>query len=298
MKTSLLPSQWPHSANIVALTAMALSTAACAGPRVGDVVGYPSSSTATVQARVVSSSPVVAQVAVPRQVCYDELRAEPARSSGAGAVMGAIAGGAMGNAVGKGSGRVITTGLGVILGAALGDHIETSGRPAEGTRTVQRCEQQSTYQNQVVAYNVVYEYGGQRYSTQTQREPGATIPITVTVNPRDRDDDDYRGSSYGQPYVSSYSYYQPAQPVVVAPAPVRYVVRQAPVVPVVYSPPLIIRDHDRGGHHGRRHDRDDDERCEERGDGRGDARGGIRYPHQQEWNGGIDPRAAIRGRWN
>ena len=35
----------------------------------------------------------------------------------------------MGNAVGKGSGRVITTGLGVILGAALGDHIETSGRP-------------------------------------------------------------------------------------------------------------------------------------------------------------------------
>ena len=132
---------------------------------------------------------------------------------------------------------------------------------------MQRCEQQSTYQNQVVAYNVVYEYGGQRYSTQTQREPGATIPISVTVNPRDRDDDDYRGPSYGQPYTSSYSYYQPAQPVVVAPRPFAMWCAR-PVVPVVYSPPVIIRDHDRGGR-GRHHGRDDDDRCEERGDGRG-----------------------------
>ena len=81
-----------RTASVLALGSLTLVTAACAGPRVGEVIGNPSSSTATIQARVVSATPVVAQVAVPRQVCYDELRQEPARSSGAGAIMGAIAG--------------------------------------------------------------------------------------------------------------------------------------------------------------------------------------------------------------
>ncbi|HET8871565.1 MAG TPA: glycine zipper 2TM domain-containing protein [Aquabacterium sp.] len=251
---------------LLAIAAMALSTAACAGPRVGEVIGTPSSSTMTIQARVVSSTPVVAQVAVPRQVCYDELRQEPARSSGAGAVMGAIAGGAMGNAVGKGSGRVLTTGLGVILGAAMGDHIENDGR-APVTRSYRRCEQQTAYQNQVVAYNVVYEYGGQRYSTQMQREPGATIPVTVTVNPGDQ----------GSGYYEAPAYYQP-QPVIVAPAPVRYIVRPAPVTQVVYQP--VVRGWDR------HHDRDDDH-CDERDE--------RRWPHQG-WR--DDGRAVFTGRWN
>ncbi|MDE2595107.1 MAG: glycine zipper 2TM domain-containing protein [Burkholderiales bacterium] len=270
----------PHPANILAISALALTTAACAGPRVGEVIGNPSSSRMTIQARVVSSSPVVAQVAVPRQVCYDELRQEPARSSGAGAIMGAIAGGAMGNAVGKGSGRAVTTGLGVILGAAMGDRIESDGRPGV-TRSVQRCEQQNTYQNQVVAYNVVYEYGGQRYSTQMQREPGATIPVTVTVNPGDQGS--YNGYSQ-QPY----SYYQPAQPVIVAPAVTRYVVQPAPVAQVVYNPGVVVRGWDRGDRWGHRgYDRDDrDERCEERDE-------------RREHHGYRDDgRATFVGRWN
>lgn len=251
-----------RTASVLALGSLTLVTAACAGPRVGEVIGNPSSSTMTIQARVVSATPVVAQVAVPRQVCYDELRQEPARSSGAGAIMGAIAGGAMGNAVGKGTGRAVTTGLGVILGAAMGDRIESDGRPGV-MRTAQRCEQQNTYQNQVVSYNVVYEYGGQRYSTQMQREPGATIPVTVTVNPGEH-------SRYYNDAPQSYSYYQPSQPVVT-----RYVVQPvAPVTQVVYRPGVIVGGWDRGdrweaprhGHHRDRDDRWDDHDDDRRGD--------------------------------
>lgn len=249
-----------RTASVLALGSLTLVTAACAGPRVGEVIGNPSSSTMTIQARVVSATPVVAQVAVPRQVCYDELRQEPARSSGAGAVMGAIAGGAMGNAVGKGTGRAVATGLGVILGAAMGDRIEGEGRPGV-MRTAQRCEQQNTYQNQVVSYNVVYEYGGQRYSTQMQREPGATIPVTVTVNPGEP-------SRYYNDAPQPYSYYQPSQPVVT-----RYVVQPvAPVTQVVYRPGVIVGDWDRhdshrhGHHHRDRDDRWDDHDNDRRGD--------------------------------
>lgn len=167
---------------LVTAGALAMATAACAGPRVGEIVGTPSSVTNTVRAKVVSATPVIGQVSVPRQVCYDETRQEAPRSSGAGALMGAIAGGAMGNAVGKGAGNALATGLGIIGGAVIGDHVENDGRPGTA-RLVRRCEQQPSYENRVVAYNVVYEFAGQRYNTQMASEPGPTIPLQVTLTP-------------------------------------------------------------------------------------------------------------------
>lgn len=162
-----------------------LPAASWAGPRVGEILGRPSNVSTTVQARVVSATPVIGQVAVPRKVCFDEMRQEPPRSSGAGALLGAIAGGAVGNAVGKGGGRALATGLGIFGGAILGDHVQNDGRQGT-TRTVRRCEQQSSYENRVVAYNVVYEYAGQRYTTQMQEEPGRTIPLEVSLQPGQR----------------------------------------------------------------------------------------------------------------
>jgi uncharacterized protein YcfJ len=188
----------------------ALSTASVwAGPAVGSYVGKPSSSVATVNARVISSTPVVAQVAVPTQACYDELQATPPRSSGAGAIIGAIAGAALGNAVGKGAGNAIATGVGLMGGAVLGNHIETDGRPG-GTQTVRRCSQQTAYQNQVVAYDVVYELHGQRYATQMGSEPGRTIPVQLTVTP-----------AVAAPVQQAPVWMQ--QPVVAAPSPVTVV---------------------------------------------------------------------------
>ena len=50
------------------------------------------------QARVLSATPIVQQVAIPRQVCTNETVYTGQRTTGGGAVLGAIAGGAAGNA--------------------------------------------------------------------------------------------------------------------------------------------------------------------------------------------------------
>lgn len=82
------------------------------------------------QGRVLSSTPITQQVAVPQQVCSDQPVAVAPRSTGAGAVVGAIAGGLLGNVVGGGSGRAAATGAGLIGGAMLGNQVEASG-PAQ-----------------------------------------------------------------------------------------------------------------------------------------------------------------------
>ncbi len=129
------------------------------------------------QGRVLSATPIVQQVAYPRQVCTNETVYTGQNTTGGGAVLGAIAGGAAGNAIGKGSGRAAATALGVIGGAVLGNHIEGQGRP--GYETVQRCGTETTYENRTVGYNVVYEYAGRQYTTQTATDPGRYIPVQV-----------------------------------------------------------------------------------------------------------------------
>lgn len=171
--------RWAPAALAVVVS---LPGAAWAGARGSSTLGVPSDSTTTVQARVVSSTPVVARVAVPVESCYDEVRTEAPRSSGVGAILGAIAGAAVGNAIGHGSGQAIATGVGLVGGAALGNHVETDGRTGH-RRTVTRCEQQSSYENQIMAYDVVYEVNGQHYSTQLPEKPGRTLPVEVTVSP-------------------------------------------------------------------------------------------------------------------
>lgn len=129
------------------------------------------------QARVISSTPIVQQVAVPQQVCQDETVYTGPRTSGGGAVLGAIAGGAAGNTIGGGSGRAAATAIGVIGGALLGNQIEGQGRPAY--QDVQRCSTETFYENRTVGYTVVYEYAGRQYTTRTERDPGGWIPISV-----------------------------------------------------------------------------------------------------------------------
>lgn len=129
-------------------------------------------------ARVISSTPIIQQVAVPRQVCSNQQVVVPSQKSGAGAAMGAIAGGAMGNAIGDGSGRAVATILGVIGGAILGDKIE--GAPAPQTQNVQQCSTQNFFENRTVAYNVVYEFGGKQYSVQMPNDPGPTLRLQIT----------------------------------------------------------------------------------------------------------------------
>jgi uncharacterized protein YcfJ len=127
--------------------------------------------------RVISSTPVTQQVAVPRQVCNNQPMVVQQPNSGAGAVLGALAGGLLGNQIGHGGGRAAATVIGAIGGAGVGNSIEGSGSYAQN---VQQCTTQTFYENRTVAYNVTYEYAGREHTVQLPYDPGATIRLELT----------------------------------------------------------------------------------------------------------------------
>lgn len=128
--------------------------------------------------RVISATPLITQISVPRQVCTTETVAVQQQKSGAGALIGAIAGGAMGNAIGGGSGKAAATMIGLMGGAILGDQIE--GAPQSQFQNVQRCSVQNYIENRTVAYNVVYEFSGKQYSVQMPNDPGPTLHLQIS----------------------------------------------------------------------------------------------------------------------
>ena len=67
--------------------------------------------------------------------------------------------------------------MGAVSGAMLGDRLET-GTPE--VRNVQNCSTQTTYENRVTAYNVVYEYMGKRHTVQMPQDPGPTVRVQIT----------------------------------------------------------------------------------------------------------------------
>jgi uncharacterized protein YcfJ len=160
------------------------------------------------QGRVISSTPVVQQVTVPRQVCNNQQVVTQGQKSGAGAAIGAIAGGAMGNAIGNGSGRAAATMLGLFGGAILGNNIEGGGQPQ--VQNVQQCHTQTFYENRTVAYNVVYEYGGRQYNVQMPNDPGPTIQLQVTPVGSQQQAPVNQPQTYAPPAYSPQTYVQPA----------------------------------------------------------------------------------------
>jgi uncharacterized protein YcfJ len=178
----------------------ALSGAALATPY-GDV------------ARVVSSEPIYRQVSTPRQECrteqvtaYEQRQVvrpvetvEQKPAIGAGTVLGAIVGGVIGHQFGHSSGgRDRGTAAGAIVGGLVGNSVDrdngagtyqtvtndvvtTHGQPV--TRDVQRCTTVSDVRDEVVGYNVRYEYAGREFTTQMPYDPGAEMPVNVDVRP-------------------------------------------------------------------------------------------------------------------
>lgn len=181
--------------------------------------------------RVLSSTPVMQQVGIPRQVCSTEQVEVQPHSSGGGAMLGALAGGALGNALGSGHGRAAATVVGAIGGAILGDRVE--GEPPSYLQNVQRCSSQTFFESRVVAYNVVYEFAGKQHSVQMPHDPGSTIQLQVSPVGS--------AAQNAQPPVSYQYQSAPVQPVVVQPA----VVVTQPAYPIYYpgpyySPPVAI----------------------------------------------------------
>jgi len=130
-----------------------------------------------VLARVISSTPVVQQVAVPRQVCNNQTVVTQAPRSGAGALLGAVAGGAAGNAIGNGAGRAAATVIGLVGGAMVGDRIEGSNGQLQN---VQQCGTQTFYENRPTHFNVVYEYQSSQYNAQMAYDPGPYVRLQMT----------------------------------------------------------------------------------------------------------------------
>ncbi|MCW5652986.1 hypothetical protein [Hydrogenophaga sp.] len=218
------------------------------------------------QGRVISSTPVIQQVAVPREVCGDQQVTYPGQKSGAGALIGGIAGGAMGNAVGNGSGRAAATAIGIIGGAILGNRIEGPSQPY--TETYRQCGTQTFYENRTVAYDVVYEYAGRQYRVQMPQDPGRFVRLNVT--PVDAMPPPPPATTYPS-YQPQVQYVEPTTRVVIGTQfyPSYPVYRAAPPVvmpihgyrwgPGYYDP---RRDDDRRG--GRYERRDDDRRGDDR----------------------------------
>jgi len=129
--------------------------------------------------RVLSSTPLVQQVAVPRRVCSSEQVSVQQPNSGVGSIIGAIAGGALGNSVGgHGAERAAATVIGTIGGAVIGDRVEGPG--GERSQIVERCRIQNFTETRNVGYQVVYEFGGKQYSVQMPQDPGPTIALQVS----------------------------------------------------------------------------------------------------------------------
>jgi uncharacterized protein YcfJ len=203
------------------------------------VVGLASSQWASAEevGRVISSTPVVQQVPVQRQVCNTQPVAVQPQSSGAGALIGGVVGGLLGNTVGSGLGRAAATGVGVVAGAAVGDNVERGGQyPRQAL--AQQCGVQTSYENRTVAYNVQYEFGGKQYTVQMPYDPGPTIRLQVspvgandTVAPPP---DEQAYASAPPPGVAPAPVYATQTPSVVYPA------YATPVYPAYYARPYWV----------------------------------------------------------
>jgi uncharacterized protein YcfJ len=133
---------------------------------------------------VISSTPVVQQVTVPKQICTTTT-VQTVQPNGGGALIGALVGGALGNQIGRGHGqdsRAIATVAGALGGGFVGNQIESQNGYYVNQPT-QECHTQNTVENRTVAQNVLYEYAGQRYTVQMpvtgNFRPGVRIALQV-----------------------------------------------------------------------------------------------------------------------
>ena len=215
-------------------------------------------------ARVISSRPVVQQVAVPRQVCNNQQVVSESQKSGGGALLGAVAGGAVGNAMGNGNGRALATVIGLVGGAMVGDRVEGSNQQVQN---VQQCATQTFYENRASHFNVVYEYQGAQFTTQMANDPGQYVRLQVTpigaigASPQPgfaQSQDQYgQAQTYIQPApIQQYQQVYTQPQVIYQPAPVYYLqpyyVR--PYYSPYYNPGVSLNfGYSRGYGHGHRH---------------------------------------------
>lgn len=130
-------------------------------------------------------------------------------SNNGGAIVGGLIGGVIGNQLGRKAGRGARNGAtvaGAIIGSVIANEANSSDsgvtrhRRSQRTRTepsrtrserivttrpVEKCREttNTTYEQQLQAYDVTYEFRGKMFTTRMKRDPGSRIELQVNVAP-------------------------------------------------------------------------------------------------------------------
>ena len=141
-------------------------------------------------ATVVEKEPVIRIIRQPVQeeVCWQEevYREIPESRSRAPVVLGAILGGIIGNQFGHGSGRDAMTFAGAALGHSIAKDSQRRHNPQRYFASLEdRCGLNTNWKEteQIIGWDVVYEYQGETYLTRMQDEPGERIQVRLEVRP-------------------------------------------------------------------------------------------------------------------
>jgi uncharacterized protein YcfJ len=141
-----------------------------------------SAATYSDEGTVTSIQPNFKEVNQRQQVCEDvEVYNQGNGGSTTGTVIGGVAGGLLGNQVGGGNGRVAATALGAVIGAMTGNNL---GGNNNGTSTRQQCHTVNNTVTEQNGYLVTYQYGGHTFTSPVLRNPGSSISLAISVQPR------------------------------------------------------------------------------------------------------------------
>jgi len=145
-----------------------------------------------ITAPVVDVQPLVevVQVSTPREVCRDErvehyVEDRP-RGPRTSTIVGTVLGAAIGNNVADSDDRSSARLAGALLGGAIGRDV--GRRNADRRKVVsyeQRCdvEHVTHEEERVSGYRVRYRHDGRTFVTHTDRDPGDTVRLRVSVAP-------------------------------------------------------------------------------------------------------------------
>jgi uncharacterized protein YcfJ len=149
-------------------------------------------------AKVIDVQPVTETVQIPqdRQVCREQSvqrRVAEYRSPGP-AIFGAILGGVIGNQFSRGHGhghghgnnRAVATVAGAAIGSLVARDIQYSKYPPKYyTGNVQICSTETSWRSeeQVIAWDVSWEYRGRIYHSRMDEPPGDRIRVRISVVP-------------------------------------------------------------------------------------------------------------------
>ena len=145
-------------------------------------------------ARVLNVDPITETLThrVPTETCWTERVRYESRGdhSYTPSIIGGILGAAVGNSLGhkrhKTNRAIKAVALGA-LGASIGNEISRNHNRSSAVtyRNEERCEvtYDTSYEEQIVGYDVTYRYRGETYHTKMDYDPGNKIRVRVNVRP-------------------------------------------------------------------------------------------------------------------